>query len=81
MRLRTRLPLDSPNHRAAIDLLATVPNSHELVEDLEVCISRKRDLNYSVETFTEHDVVEVIEAAQRLGSAAKERLNKRDLSP
>lgn len=69
------------NHRAAVDLLATVPNSDTLVEDLEVCISRKRDLNYSVETFTERDVIEVIDAAERLGDTAKERLKKHGLSP
>jgi hypothetical protein len=61
------------NHRAAVDLLATTPESEESVVDLEFCIESKSDYNYHLVPIDENHTEEIIKAAQRLAEAARRR--------
>jgi hypothetical protein len=61
------------NHRAAVDLLATVPGSEESVADLEFCIESKSDYNYRLVPVDRKHTEEIIKAAQRLAHTARNR--------
>lgn len=61
------------NHRAAVDLLATTPDSEESVIDLEFCIESKGDYNYRLIPIDKQHTEEIIKAAQRLAHTARNR--------
>ena len=56
----------APNHRYAIELLATIPGTASLVEDFSLCHTHKTGFNYSASDLDLPEAQDVLEAAKRL---------------
>ena len=71
----------APNHTAAIDLLSTVPDSEDLVEDFSLCQTHKNDFNYHVSTLSVNDARLVMDASRRLAKDAVRRVKEKGWFP